>query len=161
MVKEGNEMKRLILFVLALIMIGLPLLAGGYDAKLAASYAELFAGATGPQTGKALHLMPAAAFVDAVKAGKPLVVLDIRTPAESGIYGARLEETLAIPLDQLFLPENLARIPTDQQVVVICKSGMRAAAAATALRHVGFDNVYCLKGGLMALAKSVSPKTAH
>jgi rhodanese-related sulfurtransferase len=130
--------------------------AGGL---LAASHAELFAGATGPQTGKALHLMPAAAFVDAGKAGKPVVVLDIRTPAESGIYGAWLEETLAIPLERLFLPEKLERVPTDQKVVVICKSGM--GAAATALRHVGFDNVYCLKGGLMALARWVSPKTGH
>jgi rhodanese-related sulfurtransferase len=46
-------------------------------------------------------------------------------------------------------------------VVIICKSGTRATAVGTALRHIGFDNVYILKGGLMALSKYLSPKTAN
>jgi rhodanese-related sulfurtransferase len=46
-----------------------------------------------------------------------------------------------IPVSELFTDDNLARIPTDRTVIVICKSGTRATAAGIALRHIGFDNV--------------------
>jgi rhodanese-related sulfurtransferase len=64
-------------------------------------------------------------------------------------------------MNAVFLPENLERIPQDKTVVVICKSGTRATAVGTALRHIGFDNVYVLKGGLMALSKHLDAKTAN
>lgn len=68
-------------------------------------------------------------------------------PKEAGIYGMTLPGSLAIPTNEVFLPQNLARIPQDKTVLVICKSGTRAAAVATALRHIGFNDVYILKGG--------------
>ena len=89
------------------------------------------------------------------------MAVDIRTPAETGIYSATLPGTLVIPIDELFTEVNLARIPTDKTVVVLCKSGTRAAAAGTALRHIGFDNVYVLKGGFKALAGYMGPKEAN
>jgi rhodanese-related sulfurtransferase len=61
----------------------------------------------------------------------------------------------------LFAPASLARIPVDAPVVVICKSGTRATAAGTALRHIGFDNVLSLKGGFKALSDYLDAKTAN
>ena len=39
--------------------------------------------------------------------------------------------------------------------------GARAAAVGTALRHIGFDNVYILKGGFQALAAYYGPRQAY
>ena len=132
-----------------------------YDAAMAESYAELFAPVKGAGAGKALHLMKTDVFLNKVKAKEPLVAVDIRTPAETGVYSATLPGTLVIPISELFTKANLARIPTDKTVVVLCKSGTRATAAGTALRHIGFDNVYVLKGGFKALAGYMGPKEAN
>jgi rhodanese-related sulfurtransferase len=69
--------------------------------------------------------------------------------------------SLAIPANEVFLEENLARIPTDRTVVVICQAGVRAAIVGTALRHVGYDNVYVLKGGLKGLSAALNCKAAN
>jgi rhodanese-related sulfurtransferase len=132
-----------------------------YDADLAASYARLFQPVAGAQAGKALHLMQPDAFVTKVQKGERLVVIDVRTPAETSIFTSALPESLAIPINELFAPDNLARVPTDAPVVVICKSGTRATAAGTALRHLGFDNVFILKGGFKALNDYLDAKTAN
>jgi rhodanese-related sulfurtransferase len=100
-------------------------------------------------------------FIKGLHAGKRFVPLDVRTRNEAGVYGMTLPGSLAIPANEVFLPENLARIPQDATVLVVCKSGIRAAAVATALRHAGFSDVYILKGGLMALGKYLDPKVAN
>ena len=64
-------------------------------------------------------------------------------------------------MNELFTEANLARIPTDKAVVVLCKSGTRATAAGTALRHIGFENVYVLKGGFKALTGYLGPVEAN
>jgi rhodanese-related sulfurtransferase len=135
--------------------------AWSYDSAMARSYADLFAPVQGAGAGKAMHLMSPEAFVNKVKAGEALVVLDIRTPAETQIFTASLPGTLVIPVNELFTEANLTRIPTDKAVIVLCKSGTRATAAGTALRHIGFKNVYILKGGFKALIGYMGPKEAN
>lgn len=135
--------------------------AWSYDAAMAESYATLFAPVKGAEAGKALHLISPAALIDKLKAKEPLVVLDIRTPAETAVYGMTLPDSLVIPVNELFAETNLGLIPTDKTVVVICLSGTRASAAGTALRHIGFGNVYILKGGFKALTGYLGPKEAN
>ena len=135
--------------------------AWSYDNELADSYAKLFAPVEGKAAGKAMHLMKPDAFLDKVKANEPLVVLDVRTPAESGVFTSSLPGTLLVPVNELFIKENLSLIPKDKTVVVLCKSGTRATAAGTALRHIGFDNVFILKGGFKALVGYMGPKEAN
>ena len=135
--------------------------AWAYDAAMAESYAELFAPVKGADAGKALHMMKPDAFLNKVKAKEPLLVVDIRTPAETGVYSATLPGTLMIPINELFTEANLALLPTDKSVVVLCLSGTRATAAGTALRHIGFENVYVLKGGFKALTGYLGPKEAN
>jgi rhodanese-related sulfurtransferase len=135
--------------------------AWSYDSELAKSYEKLFASVEGAGAGKALHLIKPDNLLEKVKTKAPLVVLDVRTPAEAGVYGVTLPGALAIPVNELFEEANLALIPTDKTVVVLCKSGTRATAAGTALRHIGFDNVYILKGGFKALVAYMGPKEAN
>jgi rhodanese-related sulfurtransferase len=132
-----------------------------YDADLAASYARLFQPVSGAKAGQALHLMKPEVFVTKITKGERLVTLDIRTPGEVAVFGSALPGSLAIPINELFTPDNLARVPSDTPVVVLCKSGTRATAAGIALRHIGFDNVFILKGGFKALSGYLDAKTAN
>ena len=135
--------------------------AWSYDAELAESYAKLFEPVAGAKAGKALHLMKPQAFVNKIKAGEPLVTLDIRTPAETTLFTSALPGNLTIPINELFAADNLGQLPKDTPIVVLCKSGTTATAAGTALRHVGFDNVFILKGGFKALNVYVDATTAN
>jgi rhodanese-related sulfurtransferase len=147
--------------LLPMLLIGAISSAWSYDADMAASYKRLFSGVSGAEAGKALHFISPEAFVAKLKKGESPVAVDIRTPAETDLFSLSLAGSLTIPTDQVFAPENLARLPTDKPVVIVCKSGARAAAVGTALRHIGFDNVYILKGGFQALAAYYGPGEAY
>ncbi len=152
-------MKKMFLFLLLCVCFVDP--AWSYDQALAASYAQYFQPFAGKGTPKALQMIPTKAFVQALKKGEEMLVIDIRTPAETGVYGVTLPGSLAIPMNELFKVENLAKIPPDKKVVIVCKAGQRAMAVATGLRHIGFRNVFTLKMGLSDLANFLSPKTAY
>ena len=152
---------RLITIILLAVTVAIGGPAWSYDADMAKSYANIFAPVKGAGAGKALHLMKPDAFLNKVKAKESVVVLDVRTPAEVVVVTSILTDSLPIPINELFSEANLARLPTDKTVVVLCKSGTRATAAGTALRHIGFENVYILKGGYKALINYMGPKEAN
>ena len=64
--------------------------AWSYDAAMAESYAKLFEPVKGAEAGKALHLVTPHAFLNKLKSKEPLVALDVRTPAETAVYGCDL-----------------------------------------------------------------------
>jgi rhodanese-related sulfurtransferase len=135
--------------------------AWSYNAEMAQSYARLFADVSGAQAGKALHFISPESFIADMKKGKEYVAIDVRTPAETELFTLSLPGRLVIPTSQIFTPEKLGMIPTDKSVVIICKSGARATAVGTSLRHIGFNNVYILKGGFQGLASYYGPKQAY
>jgi rhodanese-related sulfurtransferase len=135
--------------------------AWSYEKNLAASYASLFNPVAGAKAAKELGLMAPEDYVQQIKAGNDLVALDISTPAESRFFATSGPRSLVIPMDQLFTPEGLARVPADKPVVILCKGGERAVTAAVALRHLGYKNVQVLKGGYQGLATCLNPKVAN
>lgn len=79
------------------------------------------------------------------------VVLDVRAPEEyavSHIDGAVQAETLDEAL------AALADVPKDQEVVVYCSVGLRAAELAEELEEKGYSNVKNLRGSLFGWANS-------
>ncbi len=155
-------MKRLFAIVCGIALVLVPVATvQAYNQGLASSYDQFFQPFTGGATAKSLQMMKIPDFVNALKKGEKITVLDIRTPAETGIFVMSVPQTLVVPMDQVFKPDNLARIPKDQKVVVVCKAGHRATAVAMALRHVGFKSVFILKGGAVALVNYLTPKTAY
>ena len=58
-----------------------------------------------------------------------------------------------IPMGQVM--DNLDKIAKHKQVVVHCKSGARSGAICQALEKQGFNNVYNLKGGILAWANEI------
>ncbi|MCD6052556.1 MAG: ygaP 2 [Verrucomicrobia bacterium] len=73
-------------------------------------------------------------------------VIDVREPME--FAGGHLACARLIPLGDL--EKRLGEIPTDQPLVVVCRSGKRSGQAASLLQGKGFKQVRSLEGGLMA-----------
>lgn len=80
------------------------------------------------------------------QAGKPVRLIDVRTPiefAEVHAVGAR-----NVPLDQLNTAELLADpAGADEPIYLICKSGGRAGKACEALIAAGGKNIFSVAGG--------------
>ena len=89
--------------------------------------------------------------------GKPIDLIDVRTPAEFAevhAEGARLE-----PLDRLD-PKSILASRTgarDDPIYLICRSGARAAKACGAFRAAGFSNAVSVQGGTDAWEKAGLP----
>ncbi|MCP5298421.1 MAG: rhodanese-like domain-containing protein [Chromatiaceae bacterium] len=145
--------------LLASMLVAAPIAA--YDSAEAEGYAQMFATVQGPQAGKHLHLISPEQFVNEVRAGKQYVTLDIRTPGETRFFTGNLPGHLVIPLNELFKPDQLAKLPQDAPIVVMCASGVRATAATTALRDIGFEQTYVLKGGFKGLVTYLGAKEAN
>jgi rhodanese-related sulfurtransferase len=75
-------------------------------------------------------------------------VIDVRTPAE--FEAAHIPGSYNVPLQ--LVQEHTSEIAghLDQDVVLVCRSGMRAAQAEQALVGKGLPNVHLLDGGMLA-----------
>jgi rhodanese-related sulfurtransferase len=71
-------------------------------------------------------------------------LLDVRTQEEWDEYHA--PGATLIPLDQL--PDRLAEVPTDQTIVVVCRSGNRSQQGRDILKQAGYEQVTSMSGGL-------------
>ncbi len=77
-------------------------------------------------------------------------VIDIRQPAElnSGIIpGAE-----ALPMHTI--PLRLSELKQEETLIMVCRSGARSAQACMFLQQQGYDNVFNLRGGMMAWANN-------
>ena len=80
--------------------------------------------------------------------------IDVREPNE--FEEANMNAEL-IPLGEI--PESVDKIKRDQKVVVHCRSGKRSANAIKWLeQNHQFDNLYNLKGGILAYQEEIEGK---
>ena len=86
-------------------------------------------------------------------AGEDLFLLDVREPFEYQIanLGGKL-----IPQNEV--PQRLAEIDRDREVIVHCKMGGRSQRIAEFLAQSGYSNVKNLAGGITAWADQIDPK---
>ena len=85
--------------------------------------------------------------------GDRLVLLDVREPHELEICS--LPEAKLIPLNQL--TSRVHELNTADEIVTVCKVGVRSATAAGFLRSAGFRKVKNMRGGTNAWADKVDP----
>ncbi|MCW3119924.1 MAG: moeB [Chitinophagaceae bacterium] len=84
---------------------------------------------------------------------EPLQLIDVREPYEYDIVNIGAE---LIPLATI--DKNADRIAKDKKVIVHCKVGSRSAIAIQELQDkFGFDNLYNLKGGILAYIDELKP----
>ncbi|MFL6248328.1 MAG: molybdopterin-synthase adenylyltransferase MoeB [Thermoanaerobaculia bacterium] len=90
-----------------------------------------------------------------LSAGADVVLIDVREPYEWN--AGHLDAATHIPLAQV--PQRLAEIPKDRDVVMICRSGARSAhAQGHLIRQHGYTRVKNLVGGMQRWARDVDPK---
>ena len=79
-------------------------------------------------------------------------VLDVREPYEYEVanIGAPL-----IPLGEL--PERVIELDRSSPLAVHCRSGARSAKAVKLLKEAGFQDVYNVKGGILAWSEEIDP----
>jgi adenylyltransferase/sulfurtransferase len=102
--------------------------------------------------------MPAPAIsVEDLKArrdrGDSLTLVDVREPHEWAI--SDLSGSMKVPLGTL--PQRLAELPKDAEIVVYCRTGGRSANAVQFLRQRGYEKVYNLTGGINHWAEVIDP----
>ncbi len=96
-------------------------------------------------TVKELHAMR--------EGGEVFQLIDVREPEEIEIADMGGER---IPMGEIV--EQADRIRRDVKVVVHCRSGKRSASVVNQLEHAhGFNNLYNLKGGILAYSDEIDP----
>ncbi|MCB0949314.1 MAG: rhodanese-like domain-containing protein [Mycobacterium sp.] len=85
---------------------------------------------------------------DLLGSATPPRVLDVRTPGEFDT--AHIAGAYNVPLDLLREHRDEIIAHLDEDVVLVCRSGQRAAEAEKTLRDVGLSNVHILDGGITA-----------
>ncbi|OBG93625.1 sulfurtransferase [Mycobacterium sp. E136] len=86
--------------------------------------------------------------VDLLNSPTPPRVLDVRTPGEFDT--AHIAGAYNVPLDLLREHRDEIVQHLDEDVVLVCRSGQRAAQAEETLRTAGLANVHILAGGITA-----------
>jgi sulfur-carrier protein adenylyltransferase/sulfurtransferase len=84
---------------------------------------------------------------------EPIYLIDVREQSEYD--AAAIDGSHLIPLNTL--PTSIDQIPTDQKIIIHCKSGMRSAVATQFLLENGFFDVVNVTGGIIAWMESEFP----
>lgn len=84
--------------------------------------------------------------------GEDVPLIDVREPTEYEIVNI---DGKLIPMNEV--EERKDEIPTDKPVVVHCRSGKRSADIIEVLQEEGYENLYNLKGGILAWADEIDP----
>lgn len=87
-----------------------------------------------------------------IDAGEEVYILDVREPYEYQI--ANIGGTL-IPMNDV--PQRLAEIDREREVIVQCKSGGRSQRVAEFLQQAGYPKVANLAGGIQAWSTEIDP----
>lgn len=91
--------------------------------------------------------------VDAAQVTDDAYLLDVREPDEW--LAGHPPGAHHVPMMEI--PARAAEVPTDRDVVVLCRVGARSAQVVTYLRQRGYENVYNLDGGMYAWAAAGRP----
>ena len=90
------------------------------------------------------------------KENQELTLLDVREKWEVEICA--IAGSVNVPLSTL--PQNLAQLPSQGPMVVLCHHGARSMQAVAWLRQNGFGNATNLSGGIDAWARRIDPAMA-
>jgi len=85
--------------------------------------------------------------------GKEIRLLDVRGVGE--MAQGMIPNAEKLPLHTL--PARLNEISADEFTVLYCRSGARSAQGVGFMAQQGFDNVYNLRGGIIAWAQNGMP----
>lgn len=97
--------------------------------------------------GQNSSLLSAKEFQDKITELGNVVILDVRTPDE--FNGGTIENAVNADITSYDFTNVVQTLDKSTPVMVFCLSGGRSKDAAKALRNMGFNTVYELKGGIL------------
>ncbi|MCA0972849.1 rhodanese-like domain-containing protein [Halobacillus litoralis] len=74
-----------------------------------------------------------------------MTIIDVREDEE--VAEGMVPEAKHIPLGQI--PNEIEKLPKDQEYIMICRSGRRSMNAAEYMKENGFSNVKNMQGGML------------
>jgi molybdopterin/thiamine biosynthesis adenylyltransferase/rhodanese-related sulfurtransferase len=86
---------------------------------------------------------------------RDFVLVDVREPNEYEIN--RIPGAVLIPKGEFLNGNALGELPSDKQVVLHCKSGVRSAEALAVLKGAGYSDAVHVGGGVVAWVNQVDP----
>jgi adenylyltransferase/sulfurtransferase len=113
-------------------------------------------GATAPPAEASMEI-EARTLEAELRAGKPLVLVDVREPFEWEI--CRIPGSVLMPLRDV--PRRFAELDRGAAVVTVCHTGVRSLDAAHFLRSQGVVKARSLRGGVAAWAEQVDRSMAR
>ncbi|MDT3404091.1 rhodanese-like domain-containing protein [Mucilaginibacter terrae] len=84
--------------------------------------------------------------------GEDFQLIDVREDFEYQMSNLEGEN---IPLSGVLIEAD--KISHDKPVVIMCRSGKRSAMAVMQLEQQGYENLYNLKGGILAWQQEIDP----
>ena len=94
--------------------------------------------------------------LDEREAGKrDFMLIDVREPGEYEIVN--IPGAVLIPKGQFLDGSILASLPTDKQIVLHCKGGVRSAECLAVLKDAGFKDAIHVGGGVVAWVNQIEP----
>jgi molybdopterin/thiamine biosynthesis adenylyltransferase/rhodanese-related sulfurtransferase len=86
---------------------------------------------------------------------RDFVLVDVREPNEAEIN--RIPGAVLIPKGDFLNGSALERLPSDKQVVMHCKSGVRSAETLAIVKGAGYADAVHVGGGIVAWVNQVDP----
>ncbi|MGA3010639.1 MAG: molybdopterin-synthase adenylyltransferase MoeB [Terracidiphilus sp.] len=86
-------------------------------------------------------------------AGEEVYILDVREP-----YEYRIAQIGGMLIPQTDVPNRLAEIDREREIIVQCRSGVRSQRIAEFLKQQGYPRVVNLAGGILAWSDEIDPK---
>ncbi|MDQ7042113.1 MAG: rhodanese-like domain-containing protein [Sulfurimonas sp.] len=150
-------MNKLITFI---SIISLSVSAMAFDSVQAGKLNKFYSHLTQQNLANSKLTVDGESVMKMLREKKDFILLDVRTEGETTVISLVTDNSVKIPLENLFEAKNLKKLPTDKPIVVVCHSGARALLASMGLKQIGFKNIHLLKGGIAALAVANSVKNA-
>ncbi len=121
------------------------------------SAASSISAAPPPAMNHPLEITVAEAHALLQQSPESVTLLDVREPWETEI--CRVPNAQFIPMRQI--PEQLATLPRDRHLLVMCHHGGRSQRVTQFLRANGFESVTNIAGGISAWADEIDPSLAR
>jgi len=95
-------------------------------------------------------ILNAETLIKRLNSGEKLTLLDVRESIEFHTHNIGGTN---IPLSRLRENAEQLGLNKDQEIIVVCKAGLRSEAAQSILQEMGYTQVKNLEGGLLAVMR--------
>ena len=80
-------------------------------------------------------------------------IIDVREPVELAI--CKIQDTIHIPMKEI--PAQINKLNKNDELIILCRSGVRSANVCEFLMNKGFKNVKNLRGGILEWVQLIDP----